>query len=233
MSSQQSSSVVGWACQRLGTVTLMVLHLTVLGVWQAMWQRRFAWRAFAWVSLGVLLGLYVVGWALDGGIAVPVEQLQWWLWTAVFGLFGVGGWMLARRSRCWVYWECYLMTLVIVGLILAQLAGGWAGFAELIGMVAPQKAELFGPLPLGIRWFGSLWVLVVSLGGLGAFLVALIGASIGVMQSSAILDPGHWGVVWSVTRRHLRAADRGVSRTACVAGVSCCTMVMALRMSAL
>jgi hypothetical protein len=123
-----------------------------------------------WASLG--LGLAVV-------VCVPIAAIA----VVVVGSV-VGGWWLALLLLA-IYAATFALSFVVGGLTLGNLVCRWAGWSRvpMIGALALGLA-LLGLVTL-VPWAGALGLILVSLAGTGA----LILAAVQTRRSSQVVPP--------------------------------------------
>ena len=213
-----------WILNQVGLFLWLLAHTLVVGLVQAMLQRRFAWLACL-AGLGVL----AAGLAAVGALMVlwPEQTFLWrdaLIWGGSMASFLVAGVVIGRSGRRLGYWECYLATLAIVALVFVHMAVGWH---VVLGFGPGDTETHFQFLvrsPPGVKILGSMWDRMVVLGGLAGFLLALFGGSLTYLffGDEGRLDRG-FSFESLIGLRHLLTRRRGlISITAMVAvlGVS-------------
>ena len=237
-----------WILLQLGQLVALLGNLVVIGLITAMVRRRFAWKAFFAGTAVMVGGSAAVLWGLQGYV------FQHWhdtaLMAGVLGAMGLGGVCIARIGVRVGFWESYLATLVLLALGMLHL--GW-GLPNLLGAMSQQVmaalrawthsdlwrqvdlrgsdtyADMWEPIPPGMRMLGPMWQRLLGLLGLVGFLVAVIGGSLGFLRwSDRHSKRDGLQMEWLIARRHLAGRGGAVSITAYVAVLGIALGVAAL-----
>ncbi|MDP7039423.1 MAG: ABC transporter permease [Myxococcota bacterium] len=232
----QKISLSRWLFLQMLQVIKLVWLFVLGGLLQAVWRKKFAWRAFflsliLQVSLIAFLGHTFLSQSVE---TPPNQMLVFWCLCGLVTL--LSGFVLGKYSARLGFWESYALSATTFFIFGLHLAIGWP---KLMGL--PPGGELayveavYNSTP-GLRLLGSMWQHYFLLTCMLSFLLNILGGSL-----AFIFFPKGYGwqpsfkLEWEIGRQYLKAQKQsGASSTATVAilgiglGVAALLIVTAL-----
>ena len=211
--------LIWWIETQVGIFVVLLFHAIIVGLIKSMGKKEFRWGAFFAGLAVMLLGMAAVA----APIYLAPEKVYLWrdqlIWTGSIATWMVAGFVIGKVGRKLGYWESYLATLILAAIIIVHLAKGWHHIISFGPTDTDANFQFLLPTPLGIKFFGPMWISSVLLGLFASFLLAVFMGSLAVLFFG---EDGKLDARFSFERligtRHLLSQRQGlISITAVVA----------------